>query len=220
ESPHASGQREGVIDVDIIAPSTVDYIEQGGLGSVNFSWLMPEPPANDAEARAVRERASRIPFLQDTLVSGDGKAIALYLPLTSKEVSYRIREALLAHAADWWGSGDAMHITGLPVAEDTFGVELFIQRAVSAPLAMLVIFALLWWFFRSVLLILSPMILAVTCAIATMALLVISGNTVHIMSSMIPIFIMPIAVLDSVHILSEFFDRYPQIKDRRRTIEQ
>jgi predicted RND superfamily exporter protein len=31
---------------------------------------------------------------------------------------------------------------------------------------------------------------------------------------------MPIAVLDSVHILSEFFDRYPQIKDRRRTTEQ
>ncbi len=220
ESSHTPGQREGVIDVDIIAPSTVDYIEQGGLGSVNFSWLMPGPPANEAEAKAVRERASRIPFLQDTLVSGDGKAIALYLPLTSKEVSYRIREALLAHAADWRGSGDAMHITGLPVAEDTFGVEMFIQMAVSAPLAMLVIFALLWWFFRSVLLILSPMILAVTCAIATMALLVISGNTVHIMSSMIPIFIMPIAVLDSVHILSEFFDRYPQIKDRRRTIEQ
>jgi len=30
---------------------------------------------------------------------------------------------------------------------------------------------------------------------------------------------MPIAVLDSVHILSEFFDKYPKIKDRRKTIE-
>ncbi|MEK9766152.1 MAG: MMPL family transporter, partial [Thalassolituus sp.] len=35
-----------------------------------------------------------------------------------------------------------------------------------------------------------------------------TGNTLHIMSSMIPIFIMPIAVLDAVHILSQFYDRY------------
>ena len=56
--------------------------------------------------------------------------------------------------------------------------------------------------------------------LATMALLVVSGNTVHIMSSMIPIFIMPIAVLDSVHILSQFFDRYQETNDRRTTIER
>jgi len=35
---------------------------------------------------------------------------------------------------------------------------------------------------------------------------------------MIPIFIMPIAVLNSVHIISEFFERYQQTKDRRKTI--
>lgn len=213
-------QLDGVIEVDLIAPSTVDNIEQGGLGTVNFSWLMPQPPADDEEALKVRDRAMRIPFLHDTLVSADGKAIALYLPLVSKDHSYRIREALLKYTANWQNTNDQVHITGLPVAEDTFGVEMFIQMAISAPLAMLVIFALLWWFFRHLIVISSPMILAVACALATMSLLIISGNTVHIMSSMIPIFIMPIAVLDSVHILSEFFDRYPQIKDRRKTIEQ
>ena len=35
---------------------------------------------------------------------------------------------------------------------------------------------------------------------------------------MIPIFIMPISVLDSIHVLSEFFDRYQETKDRRETI--
>ena len=131
-----------------------------------------------------------------------------------------MRKAILEFVANWKGTGDQVFITGLPVAEDTFGVEMFVQMAVSAPMAMLVIFLILWWFFRNFVLIISPMILAVVCSLSTMALLVISGNTIHIMSSMIPIFIMPIAVLDSVHILSEFFDRYPQIRDRRKTIEQ
>ena len=36
------------------------------------------------------------------------------------------------------------HITGLPVAEDTFGVEMFIQMAVSSPLAMFIIFVLMF----------------------------------------------------------------------------
>lgn len=211
---------EGVVAIDLLAPTTVDNIEQSGLGAVSFNWLMPEPPATREEALAVRERLARLPMLDGTLMSGDGKAIALYLPVTAKDVSNRIRDALLAETTDWRGSGDEVHITGLPVAEDTFGVEMFIQMAISAPLAMLMIFAVMWAFFRHLRLIAAPMIVAMVVPMATMALLVISGNTVHIMSSMIPVFLMPIAVLDAVHVLSEFFDRYQHSRDRRRTMAE
>ena len=54
------------------------------------------------------------------------------------------------------GDGDVWYITGLPVAEDTFGVEMFVQMGVSAPLAGLMIFLLLWYFFRSPRLIIAP----------------------------------------------------------------
>lgn len=211
------GEQRGVIEVDIIAPSEIDNIEQGGEGVVNFDWLMPKAPTTQAEVATFRERTLRIPFLIGTVVSEDHKAIAVYLPLVSKHDSYDVREKLLAFTEDW-SDEDKVYITGLPVAKDTFGVEMFVQMAISAPLAMLVIFLLLWYFFRNLTLIISPMIVAMVSALSTMAILVVSGNTIHIMSSMIPIFIMPIAVLDSVHILSEFFDRYPLIKDRRKTI--
>jgi len=36
------GQEKGVVEVDLIAPSTVDNIEQAGLGVVRFEWLMQE----------------------------------------------------------------------------------------------------------------------------------------------------------------------------------
>ncbi len=104
------------------------------------------------------------------------------------------------------------------MAEDTFGVEMFKQMAISAPLAMLVIFILMFAFFRKLTLILSPMILAMVSVIMTMGLLIGTGHTVHIMSSMIPIFIMPISVLDSVHIISQFFDHYQRTRDRRKTM--
>ncbi|MFW6367321.1 MAG: efflux RND transporter permease subunit [bacterium] len=91
---------------------------------------------------------------------------------------------------------------------------MFKQMAISAPIAMVVIFLLMLFFFRKFVLVISPMIVALVCTVITMGLLVVTGSTVHIMSSMIPIFIMPIAVLDAVHILSEFFDRYPESHDR------
>lgn len=208
----------GVIEADVIAPSTVDNIEQGGVGVVKFEWLMPSPPATEQEALAIRDKALRIPFLNGTLVSEDAKAICVYLPLTEKSLSYRVYSKLRERIATLQGD-DQYFITGLPVAEDTFGVEMFIQMAISAPLAMLVIFLLMLLFFRKLVLIVSPLIVALVTVLCTMGLLVVTGNTIHIMSSMIPIFIMPISILDSVHVLSEFFGRYQAIKDRRKTIE-
>ncbi|MCF8131304.1 MAG: MMPL family transporter, partial [Deltaproteobacteria bacterium] len=114
---------------------------------------------------------------------------------------------------------EAYHITGLPVAEDTFGVQMFKQMAISAPVALLIIFLLMWFFFRSALVILPAIYDALIATTATMALLIITGNTIHIMSSMIPIFIVPIAVLDDVHVISEFFDRYRKTGDRKETIK-
>lgn len=211
--------KAGVVGVDVIAPSTVDNVQQGGLGAVSFEWLMPQPPATPEAARAVREKAMKLPFMKGTLVSEDGRALALYIPLTDKHLSYAVAKRLKEKIATF-SSGDQYHITGLPVAEDTFGVEMFVQMAISAPLAMLIIFLLLLAFFRKLVLILAPMIVAVVSCLATMALLIATGNTVHIMSSMIPIFIMPISVLDSIHILSEFFDRYQETKDRAKAIRQ
>ena len=207
----------GVIEIDILAPSTVDNIEQAGPGAVRFEWLMQSPPTTAEDARAVREKAERIPFLNGTLLSENGKALCLYLPLTSKGVSYKVYSKLRQKIATFTGD-EQYFITGLPVAEDTFGAEMFKQMAISAPIAMVIIFLLMLLFFRKLVLVISPMIVAMVSVICTMGLLIASGNTVHIMSSMIPIFIVPIAVLDAVHILSDFFDRYQETKDRRKTV--
>ncbi|MCP5361062.1 MAG: MMPL family transporter [Hyphomicrobiales bacterium] len=211
------GVRHGVIGADVIAPSTMDNIEQAGLGTVRFEWLMKTPPETPEGAASIAMKAKHIPFLNNTLVSEDGKALALYLPIAFKSDSYTVAEKLRAKIAEI-GAKDTYHITGLPIAQDQFGVEMFKQMAISAPLAMLLIFLLMWYFFRHVTLIIAPMIVAMISVILTMGLLVVTGNTVHIMSSMIPIFIMPIAVLDAVHILSDFFDRYPKTKDRTHTL--
>jgi hypothetical protein len=206
-----------VVTQNIIAPGTVDAIEQAGMGQVRFEWLMAKPPQTRKEALRIRDLAMNNPLLHGTLVSENGKALAIYLPITEKDFAFQVRKQLIQKIETFSGE-EQYHITGLPVAEDTFGVEMFVQMAISAPLAMVAIFILMLIFFRNVRLIISPMIVAMVSVISTMGLLIGTGNTVHIMSSMIPIFLMPIAVVDSIHILSEFFDLYQQTKDRRATL--
>ncbi len=209
----------GVVEVDLMAPSTVDHIGQGGPGEVKFEWLMHKPPTTRLQSLQIKDKAMSNPLLKGTVISEDGKAICLYLPLTSKDLSYRVYKKLKQKIATFKGD-EKYYITGLPVAEDTFGYEMFVQMAISAPLAMAVIFVLMLLFFRKLVLIISPMIVALVSVISTMGLLIGLGYPVHIMSSMIPIFLMPIAVVDSVHILSEFFDLYTKQKGKVNTTRE
>ena len=212
-------QIDHVITGDLLGPAHVDDIQAVDRGTVRFQWLLSGPPSSQAEADQVRAAAQRLPMLDGTLVSKDGKSLALYVPVTEKRYSYQVSQDIQALIAEL-GGPEKYHFAGLPVAEDTFGFEMFVQMAICAPLAGLAIFGLMWLFFRSTALVVSPMIVAMATVIITMGALIGSGFTVHIMSSMIAIFLMPIAVVDSVHILSEFADRYPKRQDARATIKE
>jgi len=210
---------EGVIPKDLMALDRVDNITQEGPGTIRFEWMMRDAPTTPEQSARIREAVERLPLLDNTLVSGDGRAAGIYVPIESKSLSYGLSQQIEAAISEL-GVDDEFHIAGLPVSEDTFGVEMFVQMAISAPLAGLMIFILMWVFFRSLLLITAPMLVAMASVIVTMGLLIGQGYTVHIMSSMIPIFLMPIAVVDSVHILSEFADRYRPGENARPAVKE
>ncbi|WP_371185774.1 RND family transporter [Thalassotalea maritima] len=213
---------DDVVLDDYLALDVVDNIsqqidEQGNNSGIKFSYLMKQAPTNSTDAEAIQSAVKRLPMLENTLVSGDSKAAAIYIPLTSKDKSYPVAEQI-RQFTEQLDSPLAVHITGLPIAEDQFGFEMFVQMGVAAPLAGLAIFLLLWYFFRNIPLIIAPMVVAMSTVIIIMGTLIGMGFTVHIMSSMIAIFLMPIAVVDSVHILSEFADRYRRGDDVKQVL--
>ncbi len=219
---------DGVIAQDLMSLSVVDNIrqltnEQGVNQGIVFEYLMKQAPTSSQASSEIQQAVKRLPMLNNTLVSGDDKAVAIYVPIVAKDQSYIIAEkirALAINIAAIKQENLAFHITGLPVAEDQFGYEMFVQMGVAAPLAGLAIFILLWYFFRNIVLIIAPMVVAMATVLIIMGSLIGLGFTVHIMSSMIAIFLMPIAVVDSVHILSEFADRFKAGDDAKKTIKK
>lgn len=219
EDPKHPGKTTGVIEVDMVAPSMVDHMRQAGPGTIAFEWLMRRPPTTEAEALAVRDKALSNPLLVGQMVSADGKALCLYLPLTDKLLSYDVYTALREKIREF-GDAEDWHIAGLPVAEGAIGVEMFSEMVIASPLAMVLIFGMLYAMFRRWSMVILPMLIATATVVATLGAMIALGLPVHILSSMLPIFLMSISICDAIHVLSEFFDVYTAEKGRKESIKE
>lgn len=210
---------EGVIAQDLMSLGHTDNITQTEDGAVSFHWMIDGKVENQQQADMIQKWVTNLPMINNTLVSGDAKAAGIYIPIVAKDQSYRIYQEIKQIVDTLGKSDDQYFVTGLPVAEDTFGVEMFKQMAISAPAAGLLIFAIMLFFFRSMAIVTAPMIVAMATVILTMGAMIGVGFPVHIMSSMIPIFLMPIAVVNSIHMLSTFTDRYRPGVDKKELIQ-
>lgn len=209
------------IPEDLMSLSTVDDIVVNSQGELLVQKLMPQAPHTQEGADIILSRLNENPMLAGKLSSKKGELVAIFIPLEhgKKERSFYLGQKIKKLADKHLSKSINYYFAGLPIAETTFGNEMFVQMAVYAPMAGLVIFLLLLLFFRSIKLVIAPMILAMMAVIWSMAALIYSGNVIHIMSSMIPIFIMPIAVLDSVHILSVLSDEVGRGRSKKEAIK-
>jgi predicted RND superfamily exporter protein len=206
----------GRLVADIKALSRVDGERVLSFASVSE---IPEGDLTDADVAKVAADLAANPVLGGRVISEDGTSLAVYIPLREKGdvngVTAEVKDLLAVHTL--LGQGEH-YLASLPLAEEKFGRDMFIQMALLAPLAGLLIFLLMLYFFRKLILVVAAMLVVMLSVVWTMGLLTGTGFTLHIMSSMIPIFLMPIAVLDSIHMLSEFFEKYPQSRDRSTTL--
>lgn len=208
---------QGVIIPDVVSLTTTNNVKSSG-GLLDIHPVMREVPRTPEAIAELQSDIAENPFLHEKIASADGTAVALYIPIQQKDMSYRIAGEIEEILQRELLPEQTYHLAGLPVAEDTFGHEMFLQMALVAPLAFLAIMILLFLLFRSSAFLLPVGMDAMFAVIWAMGLLIGTGHTVHIMSSMIPVFLMPIAVLDDVHVLSEFFDRYRAIGEKRRAL--
>lgn len=219
-SAEAESDREIMVRDDVMALSTVDDIVRNRQQELELVPLMGRAPATREEAADILRRINTNPILKGKLASEDGSLVGVFIPLKNgkKDQSYFLGQEMKRIADRYLQDGERYYLAGLPIAENTFGNEMFIQMGVYAPAAGLVIFLLLLFFFKSIQMVIAPMLLAMMTVTWSMGALIYSGESIHIMSSMIPIFLMPIAVLNSIHILSSLHDKIREYKNRESAV--
>ncbi|HBB16267.1 MAG TPA: hypothetical protein DCZ97_04420 [Syntrophus sp. (in: bacteria)] len=205
----------GVIVRDVTSFTTIDDVSVRD-GELVVRPLLERVPQREEELESLRKKLFENPVFLNRIISPDGKATAIYIPVeptaNGKEIGDRIRK-LLPERSD----GDRFYLAGDPVARDTFGAEMFRQMGLFSPVAGMVMAVALWFMFHSIPLIAANMAVAMISIIWSMGLLIGLGHPVHIMSSMSPVFLMAIAT-DTVHIFNEFFFRYREVGEKKRSV--
>jgi hypothetical protein len=209
---------KGVIADDVVSLTVTNNVV-AKEGTLYVRPPMVEVPRSEGDIEALKKEVLDNPLFRDRLVSSDGRGAAIYIPIESKDIAHDLGREIRAIYEKEKGP-ERYYMAGLPIAEDTFGYEMFLQMGIFAPMAGMLLMVVLFIIFRRVSLVIPPMILAMVSVIWTMGAMIGLGYTVHIMSSMIPVFLMPIAICDSVHILSDFHEKLPRASDRKTAIIQ
>jgi hypothetical protein len=209
---------EGVVRRNVWSFPTTNHILVRGATLVQERLLRTDKPT-DADIASLAKALDGNPLFERILISDDRTLAALYIPVEddvdAKPITDRIQEIVKAE-----GGPEEYYIGGQRVAEDVFGVLMFQEMMLLSPLVALVILIGLWLMFRRLrfAFVFSPLLIALVAVIWTMGLMIWLGIPVHIMSSMAPVFLMSIGVVDGIHILSEFVDQYPKSRNRRKAI--
>jgi len=225
-------QIKGVIARDVASFTTTDDVRAEGdnlyarrllvLRSEEAPLLrrvaMEQVPRTSGELAALRKSLYENPMLVERLISKDGTATAIYIPIEPTANGKEIADKIRAIAAKEHGP-ERYYLAGDPVARDTFGAEMFRQMGLFSPIAGMVMFLALLVMFRSLAVVGTYMAVAMASVIWSMGALIGVGLPVHIMSSMIPVFLMAIST-DTVHIFNEFFFRFRETGEKKSAILQ
>lgn len=207
---------KGVIADDVVSLTVTNNVVTKN-GVLNVRPPMIEAPKTQKDIERLKKEILDNPLFKDRLVSSDGRGAAIYIPIESKDIAHDIGEKVKAIYKKEKGP-EKYYMAGLPIAEDTFGYEMFVQMGITAPMAGGLLMIIFFIIFRRVSLVIPPMMVAMLSVAWTMGALIGSGFIVHIMSSMIPVFLMPIAICETVHILSDFYEKLPLLGDRKKAI--
>src|SRR3989338_2771389 len=116
---------KGVIIEDVVSLRTSDNVTSEG-GTLVGKRFMGEDPKSALYGNS---------FFVDKIVSRDGNATSIYIPIEKKDQSYRISKEIEGILKKELTPQQKYYLAGLPIAEDTFGNEMFVQMGITAPLA-------------------------------------------------------------------------------------
>ncbi|MEK6714696.1 MAG: MMPL family transporter [Candidatus Omnitrophota bacterium] len=206
---------KGVITQDVLSLSTVNdvIVKEDGL---EVRPLLDKIPETKDELGIMRKVLYDNPMLVDRFISKDGKTTAIYIPIEPTANGKAIAD-LIRKIVKEVGPPEAYHLAGDPIARDTFGAQMFMQMGLFSPISGMIMCIALFLMFRNFTLVFTNMGVAMISIFWSLGLLIGMGFPVHIMSSMMPVFLMAIST-DTVHIFNEFYFRFREVKDKRRAV--
>jgi len=197
----ASGVRSGASLVEI--PT--------GAESVTVRPILDTIPDAPAEFAARVRRLREYSLTDGLLLSSDGQAAAVYIPLAENSTPKNLVSELERWITTRRGAGFDLRLTGPLVAETTLGDMVLDDLLRLVPMMVLAIATLLFVTLRSAGGVIVPMIEAVVVLVWTLGAMAYGGVPVTLMTTVLPVVLMAISVTDEIHLLERVQGRLAEV---------
>lgn len=179
-------------------------------------------PTSEHEARALREEGMANPMLYKSLIGDDGNSLAIRVegridPEDAVNMRLLYEKVNTLTSARHYHEYD-IHLAGLPVMAAASAAVSERDTGIYFPVVILVVLGIILLYLRSASRVAIPLVVVILSIIWTMGLMALIGVKQNIISSMMPVFLIAIGIVDSIHILSEYDNQVRAGKDHRSAL--
>ena len=187
---------------------TTDFIQEvviDGESAVEFVRLEDQGDISDATLQTILEPRREHPLFMGTLWNQDLTVFGVhgYLAPTENNDAHRreVTAALQSTIVDLSETSGRIVLSGLPVLRTTIPLALEADMTMLLGIGIIISFILLWLYFRRFSIALLCFAGVVPAIVLTLGLMGYAGQSISVLTSVVPIVILVVALSDATHLV-------------------
>ena len=187
---------------------TTDFIQEvviDGESAVEFVRLEDQSDVSDATLQTILEPRREHPLFMGTLWNQDLSVFGVhgYLAPTENNDAHRreVTAALQSTIADLSETSGRIVLSGLPVLRTTIPLALEADMTRLLGIGIIISFIVLWLYFRRFSIALLCFAGVVPAIVLTLGLMGYAGQSISVLTSVVPIVILVVALSDATHLV-------------------
>jgi predicted RND superfamily exporter protein len=194
----------------MISLATEDDIYGTEFG-MEVEAFFDSPPTSTEEALQIREKVMDFPLYVGSIVSRDEKMSLIVTELYDEDIAPAVYEKLLALVDNLeLAEHEEIHVAGDGAVSGYLVTYINADANRLVPISVVIITLLCFLAFRSLQGVALPGIVILAAAASAIGIMSAFGDPIYVITTSMPILLVGIAVADSIHILSEYYEQSGQ----------
>lgn len=190
------------------------------VDGIDIHPLMDKPPSDLTSIQELKQEVFQNPLFLNSLISEDARATSIQLEFNIAEddspsmlLAYQAINTIISNNEL---GANSLHLSGPPMIASETASNMEKDNQTLLPGVLLVILVVLLISFGRIQGMVIPLLIAILSLIWTLAVMSAMGVKQNIITSMLPVFIIAIAVCDAIHFLSDYYRHLPENSTRKQ----
>lgn len=203
----------GGIENVISVASLYNVVQNDSLNKITLTNLLSHPPANLQQLDSIKKTIFRLPFFENFIFNKRMGSTQMLITFKENEINTARRIAIVDSVKkqmDAFGAKyhTTMHYSGMPYIRTIISRKIMNEMVMFMALAILVTSLILLFIFRSLYLVIFPLLVVIVGVIWSAALIHLFGYQITALTGLIPPLIIVIGVPNCILLLNKYHTEY------------